>query len=132
MAKRLIDIYFTLFKMILEGHIGRAAAAVKLQEAKLPAKSKDRHRDRQAHSVSANSNQTVQQGTNNVDKRHDRSLLRTLCTCCLAVTAVLQECTQNDTISCQKLRLLLRAACLCLHPYLHLKYVWKVTASMNH
>ena len=47
MAKRLIDIYFTLFKMILEGHIGRAAAAVKQQEAKHPTKSKDRHRDRQ-------------------------------------------------------------------------------------
>jgi len=47
LAKRLIDIYFTLFKMILEGHIGRAAAAAKEQEAKLPAKSKDRHRDRQ-------------------------------------------------------------------------------------
>lgn len=47
MAKRLIDIYFTLFKMILEGHIGRAAAAVKQQEAKQPTKSKDRHRDRQ-------------------------------------------------------------------------------------
>ena len=48
LAKRLIDIYFTLFKMIQEGHIGRAAAAVKDQEAKLPAKAKDRHRDRQA------------------------------------------------------------------------------------
>lgn len=47
MAKRLIDIYFTLFKMILEGHIGRAAAAVKQQEVKHPTKSKDRHRDRQ-------------------------------------------------------------------------------------
>ena len=46
LAKRLIDIYFTLFKMILEGHIGRAAAAVKQQEAKAPAKDKDRHRDR--------------------------------------------------------------------------------------
>ena len=48
LAKRLIDIYFTLFKLILEGHIGRAAASVKQQEAKLPAKSKDRHRDRSA------------------------------------------------------------------------------------
>ena len=47
LAQRLIDIYFTLFKMILEGHIGRAAAAVKQQEAKHPTKSKDRHRDRQ-------------------------------------------------------------------------------------
>ena len=48
LAKRLIDIYFSLFKMILEGHIGRAAAAVKEQEAKQPVKNKDRHRDRQA------------------------------------------------------------------------------------
>lgn len=47
MAKRLIDIYFTLFKMILEGHIGRAAAAVKQQEAKHPSTPKDRHRNRQ-------------------------------------------------------------------------------------
>ncbi|KAL3136772.1 hypothetical protein ABBQ38_005486 [Trebouxia sp. C0009 RCD-2024] len=44
LAKRLIDIYFTLFKMILEGHIGRAAAAVKQQEAKHPTKTGGRGR----------------------------------------------------------------------------------------
>ena len=46
LAKKLIDIYFTLFQMILEGHIGRAAGAAKQQEAKAPTKDKGRHRDR--------------------------------------------------------------------------------------
>ena len=40
--------------MILEGHIGRAAAAAKEQEAMLPAKTKDRHRDRQATLININ------------------------------------------------------------------------------
>lgn len=46
LAKRLIEIYFTLFKLILEGQMGRAAATAKEEEAKKATKGKDRHRDR--------------------------------------------------------------------------------------
>ena len=51
LANRLIASFFTLFKMILEGHIGRAASTAKQQEAKAPAKDKGRHRDRQVCSM---------------------------------------------------------------------------------
>ena len=46
MANKLIDIYFTLFKMILEGHAGHAAAATKSQEEAAAAAQpkKNRHR----------------------------------------------------------------------------------------
>lgn len=46
LARRLIEIYFTLFKLILEGQVGRAAATAKEEEAKKAIKGKDRHRDR--------------------------------------------------------------------------------------
>ena len=46
LANKLIDIYFTLFKMILEGHAGHAAAATKSQEEAAAAAQpkKNRHR----------------------------------------------------------------------------------------